>query len=196
MRWYWALQWDNSIAYPYCSDKHDLKGFQEIDFGTGALIENWDPTAWIKTTDPECDGTPDDVLQDHLGLPIYSTKLRTVLEIANISGIQYLPLRVIRRSGQGISGYAIANILNLPAAMDLKKSTYSVFGPNDPMPERWGTVSGVHKMVLRQSALSEYDIILPKEFAESAYVSERFKRVFEAAGCTGYGFKEVPLSLD
>jgi hypothetical protein len=60
-----------------------LKGFKELDFGTGVLIENWDLTAWIKATNPECGGTPDDVLQNHLGLRIYSTKSNTSSYLRN-----------------------------------------------------------------------------------------------------------------
>jgi len=194
MRWYWALQWANSLSYAYCSDKHDFKGLSENAIGTGLPIHNWDSTAWIQSTDPECDGPPDDVLQNHLGLKIYSPKLKKVLELANVSGIQYLPLKVRHRSGDEILDYSIANILNLPSVVDLVKSDYSVFMPDDPIKERWGTISSVHRMVLRQKDLSGFDIILPKEFPESVYVSEKFKRAFEAANCTGYGFQEVPLS--
>ena len=194
MRWYWVLQWDNSASIPYCSAVGDLKGFKEVDIGAGTPINNWNPEAWIKATQPGADGIADDVLQNHLGLKIYSEKLRTILQIGNITGIQYLPVRVLRRSGEEIHGYAIANILNQPGAMDLERSGYSVFKSDDPMPERIGLVSGVYKMVLKRSALLSFDIVVPKEYPVSTYVSEKFKKIFEASRCTGYGFKEVLLS--
>ena len=191
MRWYWAINCSNTVDEPFVSDADDLKGFQDWQLWKGKPIENWRQDAWIRCTDPECDGDPDDVLQTHLGIPIYSFRLQKIIREAGFPGIQFLPIRVLRRDGTEIPGFAVANIVNLLSAMDMEKSEYDVFEEDDPVPERHGRVSGVYKMVLKGVALTGYDIVRVKEFPPSEYVSERFKLQFEAANCTGYSFQET-----
>jgi hypothetical protein len=193
MRWHWVLSCGNTVRDAFVSSAEDLKGYEDWQLGRGHYVDNWDPTSWIQCTDPEWDGEPDDALQNHLALPIYSPRLQKLIKDAKFSGIQFLPIRVLHMNGTEIPGFAIANILNLPSAMDLEHSWYGIFR-GDCAPEDRGRVSGVYRMVLKRSALSGYDVIRVKEFHQSLYVSERFKREFEAAQCTGYLFREVQLT--
>ncbi len=193
MRWHWAISWGNTVPEPFVSDSDDLKGYEDWHLRRGQRVDRWDPTAWIQCTDREWDGEPDDVLQTHLNVPIYSRRLQEIIGKAGFVGIQFLPIRVLHMDRLEITGFAIANILNIPSAMDLELSWYDKF-EGDCAPEDLGKVSGVYRMVLKRSALSGYDIIRVKEFHQSPYVSERFKLEFEAAKCTGYSFKEVQLT--
>ncbi|HKD79392.1 MAG TPA: DUF1629 domain-containing protein [Candidatus Angelobacter sp.] len=194
MRWYWAISWGKTVSNPFVSSAEDLKGYEDWQLERGHHIEHWDPTAWIRCTKPEWDGEPDDVLQTHLAIPIYSPRWQEVIRNARFSGIQFLPIRVLHMNGGEIPGFAIANILNIPFAMDLERSHYTMFDDDDCEPEDRGKVSGVYRMVLRRSPLSNYDVIRVKEFHQSLYVSERFKLEFEAAKFTGYTFQEVQLT--
>ena len=189
-RWYWAVSCDNTVEDPLVVDSADL----EIDPGrldVGQPQEGWSDLAWLRAEKPENDGTPDDALQNHLGLPVYSFRLRSALEAAGIRGIQYLPVRLFRPNGQEIAGFSIANIVERRGALDRSRSDYDVF-PNDYfLSERRGDVRGIRRVVLHVEALRGCDIARLDEFPSSVYVSERFKNVFESAPFTGYSFREM-----
>lgn len=192
MRWYWVISCNNTVLKPFVSSAGDLKEYEDWQLRRAQRVENWNPSVWIQCTDPEWDGEPDDALQNHLALPIYSPRLQGVIGNAKFSGVQFLPIRVLHLNGTEIPGFAIANILNIPSAMDMEHSLYDVEEGSGPKDQR--EVAGVYRMALRSSALGGYDIIRVKEFYPSLYVSERFKLEFEAARCTGYSFKEVQLT--
>lgn len=192
MNWYWVITCSNTVPKAFVSSAEDLKGYEDWQLERGQFVTNWDSSAWIRSRDPEWDGEPDDALQNHLALPIYSARLRKAIQEAEFIGIQFLPIQVLHMNGSEITGFAIANILNTPSAMDKERSLYDVC-EEDCDPEDRGKVS-VYRMVLKRGALNGYDVIRVKEFYPPLYVSERFKVEFEAAGCTGYSFKEVQLT--
>lgn len=195
MRWYWVVECDNTVADPLVTDSDNLEalGFDEWDFREGHRIDNWFTSLFVKAQEPENDGDPDDVLQTHLGIPIYSGRLRVALEQANINGIQYLPIKVLRPNGEQIKGFSIANILHLVPALDLDKSDYDVYPDDYFLPERRGLVSGVRKGVLKANELENHDIIRLKKYEVRIYISEKFKDVFEKNSFTGYSFHEVKV---
>ena len=106
-------------------------------------------------------------------------------------GVQWLPVRVRHYDGVPIDGYAIANVLHAVAALDRERSDYSVFGP--ARPDRRGPIWALRRAVLRRAAVEGYDIVRPAEYPLFLAVSDRFKRAFEGARCTGYAF--APLGL-
>lgn len=120
--------------------------------------------------------------------------MRQTLEAAGVTGIQWLPIHVLRPDGTEFPGYAIANIVNLvEGAMDLERSDYDIYPPDYFLPERVGKVRGIRIPVLRGEKLKGLDIFRPAEFKVEYYVSERFKEAFEKAGCTGHSFREVEV---
>jgi len=193
MHWY-SFAWDDSVEKPYVSDTDDLKGFHESQLTSGAEIVGWDDRAWIRCTDPEYDGQPADALASHLGVEIYSLRLRQALDKSGMRGIQYLPIRVLRRDGPEISGYQIANFLNKVRALDLERSEYNRYKDDYFIPERRGRISMLKKVVLKSKALENFDVIRLEEYFTYKAVSERFKKAFEAAHCTGYVFYEIDVS--
>jgi hypothetical protein len=180
------------VEDPFISDSEDLMGIDLLNLESGKPVENWNSNAWIRCADEEWEGVPDDVLHNSVVLPIYSARLQKIMQDAGFLGIQFLPIRVLYKRDQEIPGFAIANILNVPSAMDMQRSEYERFGDDDP--ERREQVSGVDKMVLKRTALDGYDIVRVREYDVPLYASERFKHAFEEANCTGYSFKEVELS--
>ena len=193
-RWYEPIPCDNVVSEPYVSDTEDLRGFEDWQLREGVPISDWDSSAWIKCTHPECDGDPDDVLQNHLGIPIFSFQLRRSLERMGVRGIQYLTIKVLRRDDSEIPGFMIANIINRVKALNLEKSDLDRYGPDWVVPARCGQISGIRKAVLRRDALVGFDIIRLDEFTQSLFVSERFKAEFEASKLTGYSFATVNLT--
>lgn len=194
MKWYHVIRYGNPVANPYVADEGDLMGVDEEDLWGGTPINNWNVKAWIKASTPDRDGEPDDTLQSYLHPPIYSTRLRKVLEAAGITGIQWLPLHVMRSDGTEIPGYSIANIVNLvEGALDLERSDYDVYPPDYFLPERVGKVRGIRIPVLRAEKLKGLDIVRLAEAKAAFYVSERFKVAFEQAHCTGHSFNGVEV---
>lgn len=194
MKWYWPVGCDNTVKNPFVSDSGDLRGFEYWDFAKGKDIEPWDDTTWIKASAPENDGDPDDVLQNHLGLEIYSLRLRDTLINSGITAIQYLPIRVLRPDDRLLSGFAIANILNVVSALDPAKSIVERYPEDYFLPDRRGNIRSLRKVSLKQENLDRYDIVRLKEYEVNIYVSERFKNAFEFGGFTGYSFHEVDVS--
>lgn len=194
MKWYGVIRYGNPVDDPYVAGIGDLMGVEEGDLWHGKPVLNWNKAAWIKAETPEKDGDPDDTLQSYLRPPIYSARLRQALETAGITGIQWLPLHVLRPDGTEIPGYAIANIVNLvEGALDMERSDYDVYPPDYFLPERVGKVRGVRIPVLRGEKLKGLDIFRPAEYVVSFYVSKRFKDAFEKACCTGHSFREIEV---
>lgn len=192
-RWYWAISCDNTVDNPLVVDSAEL-GVDPEDISCGERLERWGELARLSVTKAQNDGVPDDVLQNHLGLPVYSRRLRAALEASGIRGVQYLPIRVFRPNGEQISGFSIANIVEKRQALDRLRSDYDVFPDDYFLLERRGNVRGIRRAVLRAEALADCDIARLDEFPSSVYVSERFKAAFEAVRCTGYAFREVRTS--
>ena len=145
---------------------------------------------------PENDGEPDHVLQTCILVPIYSRQLRMALQGGGIQGIQYLPIRVVRPSGELIRGFSVANILNCVDALDLRLSVVARYPKDYFLPSRRGLVSSVNHPVLIRSAVVDYDIMPLSVFTPSVYVSDRFVRIFQDGRFTGYSFREVPTAGD
>lgn len=193
MKWYWVVACDNTVDNPLVVDCHDLKGFDESKLSIGEETDNWDETAWFKASKEKNDGDPDDVLQNHLGLPVFSERLKDKIEQIGIRGIHYLPIKVMRPNGEEISGFSIANILDKRYALDKSQSDFEVFPDDYFLPERRGRIRAVRKAVLIENSLYESDIIRLGEYDVSIYVSQKFKDAFVNGNFTGYSFHEVKV---
>ncbi len=191
MKWFNAIECDNTVADPYVADEGDI-GVEDWQLREGKHLEKWSAQSWIRAAKPGNDGDPDDVLQSYLGVPIYSSRLRAALAESGVDGdIQYLPLRVLRPNGEEIDGFAIANITTVRDALDRKRSDISLFADNFPAPSKRGQISAVRKPVLLGNRLAGCDIFRLDGYPVAYYVSERFKVAFEKGRFTGYSFREV-----
>jgi len=193
MRWYSIVSCDNAVTTPYVGDEGDL-GEHEDAFGDCKPIEAWPGTAWVRASRTARDGDPDDVLQTCFFAPIYSRRLRGALEEAQISGIQYLPIRVLRRGGTEIPGFSVANVLNCADGLDVQSSEIERFPDDYFLPTRRGQIRSVNRAVLIGAVVDRYDILRLCSYPSQLYVSERFVLLFEANRFTGYSFREVPTS--
>lgn len=190
VKWYWAVSCDNTVANPFAANQGDLGAYKESELDSCKRIIDWPVTAWVRASGIEHDGVPDDVLQTLLGLPIYSSRMGSALDLAGIHGIQYLPLRVLRPTDARVEGFWIANILNCAKALHWERSKYELFPDDYFLPQRRGQIQALYEVVLLRRALEGYDIVRLQEYQPFICVSERFVRVFEAGGFTGYSFHE------
>lgn len=193
VNWFRAVRWANAVSNPYVSSQENCFGIEEDELRTGKEITSWSANAWIRCTKPEWDGEPDDVLQTHLDVPIYSRRLQEMIAGRAFSGIQFLPIHVLRRDGTEIPGFAIANILNILPVMNLERSELDRYEDDWPFPPDRGQIAGVYKLALRGAGLESYDIIRVKEFDLAECVSQRFKDAFEEGLFSGCSFKELEV---
>jgi hypothetical protein len=162
----------------------------------GRLVDAWSSEAVMRVRNQRWAGEPDDVLQNYLGLPVYSTRLKQALERQGISGIQYLATRVVGFGSVELQTYYIANIVEMRPALDLATSDFDVFSSDYFLPDRRGRVSGVRRATLLWSHLRNCDVLRLAQYPASIYVSERFKSAFELEGCSGYSFEPVVVLHD
>jgi len=85
MKWYWAVECDNTVEDPVVIDSGELIGMDRSALMKGERVASWDPPT-LRVFKVVHDGAaPDDVLQNHLGLPIFSSRLRKAIEAAGIN---------------------------------------------------------------------------------------------------------------
>ena len=168
-------------------------GYDQFNFKKGISIRKWNDNLFMQAKQKRNNGIPDDALQNYMMLPIYSPIFIDELSKANIEGIQYLPINILKLNNDCLNGFYIANILNFIEAFDEKKSVFNRFSQDFPNPNVRGQIAGVMKFVLKREKLIGFDIIRLKEYELCFFVSEKFKDIFEQNKFTGYSFKEVEL---
>jgi hypothetical protein len=195
LKWYLTIECSNTVKKPLVCDSSNFEeyGYDELDFKKGVCIVNWNDDLFLQAKKKRNNGIPDDVLQNYMMLPIYSPLLIEELNKANIGGIQYLPVRILKLDNDSLNGFYIANILNFIDAFDEKKSDFNRFSDDFPNPNARGKIAGVKKYVLKKEKLIGFDIIRLKEYKLSFFINEKFKDIFEQNKFTGYSFQEVEL---
>jgi hypothetical protein len=96
--------------------------------------------------------------------------------------------------GEEVGDFAVANVIDVVAALDRERSLFDRYPPDYFAPQRRGQIAGIQRAVLRAEKLSGHDIVRLEEFPVSVYASEHFKDVFERGNFTGYSFSEVRLA--
>ncbi|MDF2804186.1 MAG: uncharacterized protein K0S61_4091 [Anaerocolumna sp.] len=195
MKWYKSIECGNTVRIPFVCDSGNLEeeGYDHFFFKQGNYIADWNDKLFLKASEKRNNGNPDDALQNYMMLPIYSSRLIKELERAEIGGIQYLPIKILRIDNQTIDNFCIANFLNFIEAFDEENSKFVRFKDDFPNEKVRGKIAGVTKFVLKKEKLTGLDVIRLKEHRQSFFVSEKFKNVFEMNKFTGYEFKEVEL---
>lgn len=196
MKWYRPIECDNTVKNPLVCEYDNLEdiGFDMRDFLKGNEITNWVNGVVFEAKKAKNDGDPDDALQNAQMLPIYSKRLIDELNRHEITGIQFLPVNVVRSKDRVLDGFAIANFTHFIAALNHEKSKYTRFDNDFPNPNVRGKIAGITKYVLDQDKVTGVDVFRLKDYEQRFFVSERFKKIFERNRFTGYSFKETELN--
>ena len=187
MNWYGLrLFADNRVQFPFQSTLEDFMGVEVHALEIGQHLYGWDPHSWVRSESPENDGDPEDVLGEHLGLPIFSGRLRQGLANVGMGDIQYLPIKVFRSTGEEIHGFEIANVITKVPALDYENSEMLSSSKEmiDPLTNR-PKVTGFWQAALHSTPLTGHDIIRLVEFGSAVFVSERFAEGFRRGKFTG-----------
>lgn len=166
------------------------------DVKEGKYIQHWDSKTVATFHE---DTEPTDFPFAGFAIPIYSSRLRELIERLGITDIQYLPL-IMRgeKSNREITGYSIANYLSIIDCLHRQRSIYRIYTKSNLMfweqrPEMLGTFTDVQKVVLDKSKIGEsrlfrlwgYDIVI---------VREDIKLALEQKEITGCKFTELEVA--
>jgi hypothetical protein len=187
---------ENRVPQPLITTRDNLFGVTWYDLEIGMAQVHWNASSILYSDEKECDGDPDDMLANDLGLPVFSERLRKELAKAAIAteDFQFLPVRVALSTGREFGGFAIANILSRVPALDPDHSFMLDIDEDeiDPLTEK-AKVTGIGRAALRADALQNHDVIRLLEFFPAIYVSRRFRDIFNQNGFTGATF--YPLEV-
>ena len=202
MKWYRPIPCDCTVDNPLICDTSNLSQYSLGTFGPhrienhflqGTQIVNWPDGVYFTTEDKECNGIPDDVLQNAFMIPIFSSRLVELLKSSGIQGFQFLPIEVFNYDNESMGSFYIANCTNMVDAFDYEHSRYTRFPDDWINPEARGTII-CSKYVLRSEALEGLDVFRLEGQRRAYFVSERFVKVFRKHKLTGYSFLRVELT--
>jgi hypothetical protein len=193
MRWYRPVPCDKTVEKPTVCDTSYIEkyGYTKESFLTGELLNAWENKIFYAVTQKECDGEPDDVLQNVDMIPVFSLELISQIRDVGIGGFQFLPIMIVGFDSKIINGFHIANVVNFIEAFNYKFSDYSYWPKDFPNENIRGKLKPARKYVLNKKSLNGFDVIRLAEMKRAYFVSEKFKRLFETNEFTGYSFQEV-----
>jgi len=118
---------------------------------------------------------------------LISERVKQVLEKLEVKGVQFLPIRVVRKeTGEEVPGYWVLHVWKQISALDEEHTVY--FEPRD---EKYPQLD-IIKVALRKEAIGKAEIFRLKERKVSIYVSRRVKERLEEIGATGFKWIPVP----
>jgi hypothetical protein len=172
-------------------DKH----FDEWDVMSGTNIKHWYPnlTAYYEESNftdyPFITGL----------IPVYSPRLRSLIENMKVNDIQYLPLRIKRKDEkEEISGYSIANYLRIIECLNRERSVYQLWTKDNLLfwekrPDMLGTFESITKTVLDLKKIGDARIFRLWGWEVMVVLREDIKQAIEKAGITGCEFSEIEV---
>lgn len=180
--WFSEADQEGLIAYG-----HDLRGVNRYIVFDGTWIENWPPnvTLYVEGKHPE------DYLFSTLNgwIPL-SKRVQQVFEACDIQGVQFLPIRIVHKSGVEIPGYAVLNVLNVIPALDHE---HTVWLTSEKDQVEYPQLN-ILKVALNRDAIGGIDIFRLQESRTEMFISRRLKECLERAGATA-GFKFIPVAV-
>ena len=173
-----------------------LNSITEWDLMTGKYINDWDKNT-TATYEEEVEYT-DYPFTTGL-LPVYSTRLKALMDNLGIEWIQYLPLTVKKHNlSKEIEGYFIANYLKVIDCLNRERSSYQVWTKENLL--FWekreymlGTFRDVKKIVLDTNKINNAKIFRLWGWELAVIIREDLKREIEKAKITGCVFTPVEM---
>jgi hypothetical protein len=182
--------WERSLRV----SEHNFFGVETWELKEGAVMKKWNPESWLRSPSAADDGIPFDVLAVHLCLPTFSPRLRSALsKVFHHDEVQWLPVRVIRHTGEELQGFSIANFLNPVMALDRSATgVLQVADEIDPATgEPW--IRGLGRPALKREVLKARTVIRLLEYPYPIFVSEQVAAVFRTGHFTGASLGPVRL---
>ena len=189
MQWYKLILGEENLRQDSLfATEEDFGELEPWDFKECKRIDEDGTVLLYKVATPKDDGTPDDILSEHLGIPVFSPRLSTALEENKIGtdDVQYIPVSILSSKGKPIDKFKLANVLTQVDAIDIPNCI--LIDPDlpriDPETGELDTIN-ILKMALYEHALRNHDIVRLTNFLPPVFVSERFAQIFNDNQCTG-----------
>ena len=172
---------DTSDSSALSSHHTDLASMEDRDLRRGDSVLNyWDPNAvFVMEKDNEKDCVAVDALE-----PVFSDRLKRIMEANNITNVEYYPMNVEHVDGRSLGQYWYVHVLKTEGVLDLERSIYKRFHVEGIDKEAFMLI----KPVLRADAVASIDLFRIPEAIGGVYVSDRFRRLFLDNGCKGTVF--------
>jgi hypothetical protein len=164
------------------------------DLLAGRYIEDWNPNT-IAFYEDDLEHT-DFPFTDN-DLPVYSPRLKRLMETLKIEGIQYLPLQIKHKhSDTWVHGYHIANYLYTVDCLNREHSICQIWTKENLLfwekrPWLLGTFRDVSKAVLDSTQIGNKRLFRLWGWRRMVLVREDVKEAIEDARITGCRFTEL-----
>ena len=157
------------------------KGFYRHILKDGVEIKEWPSVKFFY--DSEKGDVEADYLRNTVNWLVVHKRVQKAFEKENISGLQYLPVKVIDVvTKEENRDYVAVNILNVIEAYDMIKSEYEY-------KEKYNIYSFLpHTTYLDLKVVKKYDIFRATKFRPSIYVSQKIKDLIDENQWTGFDF--------
>jgi hypothetical protein len=133
-------------------------------------------------------GSPVDISQTGLGVPVVSGRVAALFERLGITEVQLLQARV---EGQ-TAPWFILNILRIIHCIDDERcEEVEHWKPEDGRPEKVGEYSYVHGLKVDPTKVGDADIFRTWGWRVAMIISEPLKEALEAQGLTGMKYIEA-----
>jgi len=118
-----------------------------------------------------------DFSRSDIGCPVFSEKLKQLLETAGIDNIDYYPASIVEYEGSiRKAGYYAGNIVGLLSCMDKEESDYT---------DMDGLVMDFDELVIDEERIANEQIFRLAEIPRVIFIEERFKGILGAENITG-----------
>lgn len=158
-------------------------------------LEEWPEDLFFKLKQ---DVTRDTCLYNLSRWLLFNNELCDNIKKANITGFQFLPVKVYDMKGKIIPDYGtVANVDNNSDCMDLDKSIYltyrKFYGKESSIPQiSSDRIVHLKKLVLKKEKLPETNIFKLGNMVR-VITDEKFVNLFTSHNYTGLSFKEVEV---
>lgn len=188
---FYHLSWYVADDYKRQMFAEELHNSDELAFQS---LHSTEPAiAWPSDVTFKVRGSAvEDVPFTALMWPLFSERLKTLIEDADLTGVVFYPVRVVSELAVEVPRYWYAHIRCVPDTIDMERSMYKYVDlPSAPVEKN---PLMMIKFALKLGGMSPGDLFRPKESSSSAFCSGRFRHIFVENGCTGLGFDPIPVS--
>lgn len=181
--WFSEEEPEGLIAY-----EQDLKGMNEYTLSKGVRINDWPSNVTLHVEGKHPEDRLFSAVNDWI---IVSKRVQQVFEAYDIQGVQFLPVRIVHKSGVEIPGYAVLNVLNVIPALDREHTVWVT--PEKDKAEY--PQLNILKVALSKSAIGDANIfrLQVEEPTTRVFISRRLKACLEQASATS-GFRFIPVA--
>jgi hypothetical protein len=164
----------------------DTCEFEQYDLKLGNFINNWnadmtfyfDLQEGIRFTD---------YLSNDMGWFLISKRFRNIIEELGVKA-QFLPVNLVNlENNQRLDEYVVVNVLDVVDAINLDRSTYTVFEMEDEK------IYNITLYALNENPINGKHIFKLKGKEIPIFVSQTFKQLVEENNITGCDFLEVEV---